>query len=125
MFRLIFLVGGRVGGWLQRSPTNRLLRLLRSRRGLRWTGPAMLLGAIYVVAAAVLSEQIARGAPDLLRIVVVLFVWNGIRLIAAGPVNLVRSVVNHARHTQTVSAAGDPGSDPASQPTKGPQACEG
>lgn len=104
MFRLTLLVGGRVVGWLQHAPTNKLLHLLRSHRGLRWTVPAMLFGAAYVLAAAVLSGLIDRGAPDWLQVAVVLFVWNGIRLIAVGPVNLVRSVVTRLRQKPAVTA---------------------
>lgn len=71
------------------APTNLLLARLRTRRGLKWGAPAMLLGVAYLGAAAVITTLIDRGGPGLLNILVLLCVWNCFKFIVNGPTSVV------------------------------------
>lgn len=70
-------------------PTNVLLGRLRTRQGLKWGIPAMLLGVAYLGAAAVATTLIERGAPGWVNLLVLLFIWNGLKFLWNGPVSLL------------------------------------
>lgn len=70
-------------------PTNILLDLIRTRRGLKWGIPAMLLALPYLLAASICINLIADGGPGWLNLFVLLFVWNALKFIVMGPVSLV------------------------------------
>jgi hypothetical protein len=70
-------------------PTNILLDRLRTRRGLKWGIPAMLLGVAYLGAAAIATTLIERGAPGWVHLLVLLFIWNGLKFLWNGPVSLL------------------------------------
>ena len=91
MFRLlwVFSVRVRIFLWLH-MPTNMLLGALRTRRGLKWGLPAMLLAAQYMFAAWVCSTWVTEGGPGWLNVLVMLFVWNALKFIVNGPITLVR-----------------------------------
>ncbi len=75
---------------LQYAPTNLLLRWLRSRRGLKWGIPFMLLGAAYIFGAALLTTWLEQGGPGWLNLLVALAIWNALKFLCVGPVSLVR-----------------------------------
>lgn len=90
MFRLIWTASAHTRYFLRRyMPTNIALDAIRTRRGLRWGLPAMLLALPYLYAASVVTTLIADGAPGWLHLVILLLVWNAMKFIIMGPVSLV------------------------------------
>ncbi|WP_417562911.1 sulfate permease [Microbacterium sp.] len=89
MLRLFLALSGRVYGLLRYAPTNLLLDAIRTRRGLKWGVPAMLLALPYLYAAAICTTIINDGGPEWLYTFVFLFVWNSLKFIWVGPVSLV------------------------------------
>ena len=74
---------------LRYAPTNLLLGGLRTRCGLKWGVPFMLLGAAYFLAAAMLTSWLHDSGPGWLNLLVLLGIWNGIKFIAFGPASLI------------------------------------
>lgn len=70
-------------------PTNILLNALRTRRGLKWGVPAMLIPAPYLLGAWLLTVWIADGGPGWLNLLVLLFIWNALKFLVNGPITLV------------------------------------
>lgn len=90
MIRLLWAASVRTRYFLRRyMPTNILLDLIRTRRGLKWGIPAMLLAAPYLLAASICTNLIADGAPGWLNLLVLLFIWNAIKFLIMGPLSLV------------------------------------
>ena len=75
--------------FLQYAPTNLLLSRLRSRYGLKWGVPFMLLGAAYFLAAAILTGWLHDGGPGWLNLLVLLGIWNGVKFLVFGPISLI------------------------------------
>ncbi len=103
MFRLIWALSVRTRYFLRRyMPTNILLDALRTRRGLRWGIPAMLLAIPYLYAASICVQLIEGGGPDWLHLLVLLFIYNAMKFTIMGPVSLVlllrAKVREHAEH---------------------------
>lgn len=89
MLRLLWAMSVRIRYFLRRyMPTNILLDLIRTRRGLKWGIPAMLLATPYLLAASICTNLIADGGPGWLNLLVLLFVWNALKFIVMGPVSL-------------------------------------
>jgi len=91
-------------------PTNILLDTIRTRRGLKWCVPAMLLAVPYLIAASACSAWIAHGGPGWANVLVLLFVWNALKFIVMGPISLVllarvRVIERIERRRQTRSEA--------------------
>ncbi|GAA4486894.1 hypothetical protein GCM10023171_23750 [Microbacterium panaciterrae] len=114
MFRLILIVASFVHECLRRSaPSNILLNRLRTRRGLKWGGPAMLVGAGYFALAYLCTTLIANGAPGWLNLIVLLGTYNGFRFALMGPVSLARLIaVRFREHRASRLAAADPAASP-------------
>lgn len=90
MLRLIWTLSVHTRNFLRRyMPTNRLLDAIRTRRGLKWGIPAMLLAIPYLFAAAVCRDLVEGGGPGWLHLLVLLCVWNSMKLTIIGPVSLV------------------------------------
>lgn len=90
MIRLLWALSVRTRYFLRRyMPTNILLDLIRTRRGLKWGIPAMLLTAPYLLAASICTNLIADGAPGWLNLLVILFIWNALKFLIMGPISLV------------------------------------
>ena len=90
MFRLIWTVSVHTRYFLRRyMPTNVLLDAIRTRRGLKWGLPAMLLVAPYLYVAGILRVVIEDGGPGWLHLLVLLCVWNAMKFAIMGPVSLV------------------------------------
>ena len=90
MLRLLWAASVHTRSFLRRyMPTNILLDLIRTRRGLKWGIPAMLVAAPYLLAASICTNLIAEGAPGWLNLLVLLFLWNALKFLVMGPVSLV------------------------------------
>ncbi|MGO3248927.1 MAG: sulfate permease, partial [Agrococcus casei] len=70
-------------------PTNILLDAIRTRRGLKWGVPAMLLAVPYLLGASTFTTLIADGGPGWLNLLVLLCLWNTMKFIIMGPVSLI------------------------------------
>ena len=71
-------------------PTNILLDKIRTRRGLKWGIPAMLvLGGGYIFAAAICITLISRGCTQWLYLRFLLLLWNGLKFLWIGPISVV------------------------------------
>jgi hypothetical protein len=91
MFRLLWNLSIRVRLFLRTyMPTNILLDALRTRRGLKWGVPAMLIAAPYVLGAWLLTVWIADGGPGWLNLLVLLFIWNALKFVINGPITLAQ-----------------------------------
>lgn len=89
MLRLLWAMSVRTRYFLRRyMPTNILLDLIRTRRGLKWGIPAMLLAAPYLLAASICTNLLADGGPGWLSLLVLLLIWNALKFIVMGPVSL-------------------------------------
>lgn len=90
MIRLLWGLSAHTRYYLRRyMPTNVALDAIRTRRGLKWGIPAMLLAAPYVLAANYCITVIAGGGPGWLNLLVLLFCWNALKFLIMGPVSLV------------------------------------
>ncbi|MFT3859974.1 sulfate permease [Micropruina sp.] len=96
-------------------PTNILLDTLRSRRGLKWGVPAMLLAGVYFAIAYWCTTLIASGAPGWLHLVVLVCIYNAFKFLIFGPISLARLIKvrrqeRRARRTETLPSDGTSGS---------------
>ncbi|EXJ52923.1 sulfate permease [Microbacterium sp. MRS-1] len=90
MFRLLWNLSIRVRLFLRTyMPTNILLNALRTRRGLKWGVPAMLIAVPYLLGAWLLTVWIADGGPGWLNLLVLLFIWNALKFLVNGPITLI------------------------------------
>lgn len=90
MFRLIWIASIHTRGFLRRwMPTNVLLDKIRTRSGLKYGVPAMLLAIPYLYAAAVCRELIEAGGPGWLNLFVLITIWSALKMLWIGPVSLV------------------------------------
>lgn len=90
MIRLLWVGSVHTRNFLRRyMPTNILLDLIRTRRGLKWGIPAMLLAGLYLLAASICTKLIADGGPGWLNLLVLLFSWNAMKFLIMGPVSLI------------------------------------
>ena len=90
MFRLLGMISVHSRYFLRRyMPTNRLLDAIRTRHGLKWGIPVMLLAAPYLLIANICTALIADGGPGWLHVVVLWSIWNAMKFIIMGPASLV------------------------------------
>ena len=90
MIRQLWTLSVHTRAFLRRyMPTNILLDAIRTRRGLKWGVPAMLLAVPYVLAASAFTTLIADGGPGWLNFLVLLCLWNAMKFIIMGPVSLI------------------------------------
>jgi hypothetical protein len=85
MFRLIWAASVRTHAILNYAPTNILIAATRTRRGLRWGIPAMLLAIPYFLASHWCVTAIEAGGPGWLNLLVLLCGWNSINRGPADP----------------------------------------
>lgn len=113
MIRLLWATSIQVRHFLRRyMPTNILLDRIRTRRGLRWGIPAMLLALPYITVAYWCSALIEDGGSGWLNIIVLLGIWNAFKMLAIGPISLLllaaaRLRERRARNDSAGSASGD------------------
>ncbi len=111
MFRLIWAASVRIHTILSYAPTNLLIAATRTRRGLRWGIPAMLLAIPYLLAAYWCVTTIKAGGAGWLNLVVLLYGWNSIKLILNGPVTtilLMRALIEEAIARRDAARGGQP-----------------
>jgi len=90
MLRTIWIASHYTRAFMRRfMPTNIMLDKLRTRRGLKWGVPGMLLSVIYFYLAALMSVLVDGGASKWLYVVMLVCVWNAFKFLAHGPVSLV------------------------------------
>ncbi|MET1082076.1 MAG: sulfate permease [Burkholderiales bacterium] len=90
MFGLIWNLTAHAHAALRRfMPSNIVLDAIHTRRGLKWGAPAMLLAVPYALAAMFCAGQIEAGGSGWLDVLALLFAWNALKFLAAGPVTLV------------------------------------
>ena len=90
MFRLLWAASVHTRGFLRRyMPTNILLNAIRTRRGLKWGVPAMLMAVPSLIAASTCSAWVAGGGPGWANVLVLLFGWNALKFIVMGPISIV------------------------------------
>ncbi len=110
MLRLIWTLSVYIRSFMRRfMPTNVALDALRTRRGLKWGVPAMLLAVVYFYAASVMTTLIEVGGPEWLYFVMLVCIWNALKFIVHGPVSLiqlarVRVLESRARRAPVVIA---------------------
>ena len=98
MIRLLWTASAEVRYFLRRyMPSNIVLDLIRTRKGLKWGVPAMLLAGPYLAIAFWCTTLIENGAPGWLHLVVLLCIWNALKMMAIGPVSVVLLVRARAR----------------------------
>ncbi|QUY61202.1 hypothetical protein [Gulosibacter molinativorax] len=98
MIRQLWTLSIHTRAFLRRyMPTNILLDAIRTRRGLKWGLPTMLLAVPYLLAASICTNLIDNGAPGWLYLVVLLCVWNALKLLWIGPVNVIHCLCDRAR----------------------------
>lgn len=108
MLRTIWIASLYVRAFMRRfMPTNIALDKLRTRRGLKWGVPAMLLAVAYFYLAALMSVLIDGGASKWLYVQMLVCIWNAFKFLIFGPVSLVQLVrVRTAESRAARSVAG-------------------
>ncbi len=95
MFRIIWVISIHLRNFMRRCmPTNILLDAIRTRRGLKWGVPAMLLAIPYLLAASVCTALIDGGASRWLYVVALVCIWNALKFVVIGPVCVVLQILN-------------------------------
>ena len=90
MIRMLWAASIQVRHFLRRyMPSNILLDRIRTRRGLRWGVPAMVLALPYFAVAYWCSTLIEDGGPGWLNIIVLIGIWNAFKMLAIGPISLL------------------------------------
>lgn len=90
MFRVIWILSVYVRAFLRAwMPTNVVLDLIRSRRGLKWGVPAMGLAVPYFAIAYWCTAILASHGSGWVNLIVVWAIWNGLKFLWMGPVSLV------------------------------------
>jgi hypothetical protein len=74
---------------LRYAPTNILLIRTYDRHGLRWFLLAVGLAAVFFYAAAICTTILNYDGPGWLNALVILFTWNGFKMLRIDPVTLV------------------------------------
>jgi hypothetical protein len=98
MLRIIWFISIHLRNFMRRyMPTNMLLDAIRTRRGLKWGVPAMLLAIPYLFAASTFTALIDGGASRWLYVVALVSIWNALKFIVIGPVSALLTMrIKHA-----------------------------
>ena len=90
MLRLTWIASVHLRYFMRRCmPTNILLDAIRTRRGLKWGVPAMLLAVPYLYLASLCTLLADRGGTGWLYLVALVCVWNALKFAWIGPVSFV------------------------------------
>ena len=91
MFRLIWITSIHLAAFLRRwMPTNIVLDKIRTRRGLKYGVPAMLLAIPYLYLASLLIVIINDGGPGWLNLIVLIALWSALKMLWIGPISLIQ-----------------------------------
>lgn len=104
MLRTSVALSARGYGVLRYAPTNLLLNAIRTRRGLKWGIPVMLLVVAYFYAAAICTTIINDDGPGWLYLLILLFVWNGLKFVWIGPIGLLQQLSYSAQESRMRNA---------------------
>ena len=105
MIRLLWALSAHARYYLRRyMPTNVLLDAIRTRRGLKWGVPAMLLAIPYLLVANLSAEAAASGGPGWLHLIVLVCIWSALKMVWIGPVSVV--LLARARIRESADAHG-------------------
>ena len=74
---------------LRYAPTNILLIRTHGRHGVRWFLLAVGLAVVFFYAAAICTTILNHDGPGWLNALVILFTWNGFKMLRIDPVTLV------------------------------------
>ncbi|MBO1758899.1 hypothetical protein ACWDHH_14960 [Janibacter hoylei] len=95
-----------VYNWCQRwLPSNRLVTLLRTRRGYRWGVPAVLLGALYFVVGIGCYGAVRLGHTEWLYLGMLVFWWTALKLAVHGVTATIRLLIARGHENLAVRAA--------------------
>ena len=98
MFELLLAATARSYFFLRRfMPTALAIDAINTRRGLKWGVPAMLLAVPYALAAVYFRAQIEAGGPGWLNLLVILCLWNTLKLLLIGPISLLKLMAVRVR----------------------------
>ncbi|WP_436326357.1 sulfate permease [Brevibacterium sp. FAM 27836] len=102
MFRLIWIASIHIRYFMRRwMPSNIVLDKVRTRRGLKWGVPAMLLAIPYLYLASLLAVIVRDGGPGWLNIFVLITLWSALKMLWIGPISLILLArVRIREHTQ-------------------------
>lgn len=89
MLRLLWNLSIHVHTLLQYAPTNLLIRAIRTRRGLKWGVPAMLLAPVYLFAAGIFFTLREDGGPSWIAFLGMVMLWNSFKFVWIGPISLI------------------------------------
>lgn len=90
VIRLLWALGAHARHYLWRyMPTNIALDAIRTRRGLKWGIPVMLLAVPYFLAASYCLTLVEEGGPGWLNLLVLVFCWNALKFLAIGPISVI------------------------------------
>ena len=90
MFAIVWMLGIRLRSFLRRyAPSNVLLAVIFTRRGLTWGMLSVLVAGLYLLAAVLCVGLLEGGGPGWVNMLVLLFLWNAIKFAIAGPVSLL------------------------------------
>ena len=90
MIRLLWALSAQARYYLRRyMPTNIALDAIRTRRGLKWGIPAMLVAVPYFLAANYCLTLIEDRVLRWLNLLVLVFCWNALKFLIMGPISLV------------------------------------
>ncbi|MFD2674411.1 hypothetical protein [Gulosibacter bifidus] len=103
MIRLLWAASTSIRNFMRRCrPSNVLLDAIRTRRGLKWGLPAMLLAIPYLLIANLSTEAAANGGPRWLHLVVLVCIWSALKLVCIGPVSIVLLIRARLRESAAV-----------------------
>ncbi|MBX3088401.1 MAG: sulfate permease [Cryobacterium sp.] len=89
MFRLIWIIGIYIRSFMRRfMPTNIAIDATRTRRGLKWGAPLMVLAIPYLYVGSIMTTLIDGGASKWLYLVALVCIWNALKFIINGPITL-------------------------------------
>lgn len=90
MIRLLWALSAHARYYLRRYMlTNIALDAIRTRRGLKWGIPAMVLAVPYFLAANYCLTLIEDGGPGWLNLLVLVLCWNALKFLIMGPISVV------------------------------------
>ena len=120
MFELILAAIARSYYFMRRFMlTAIVIDTINTRRGLKWGVAAMLLAFPYAFAAIYCRAQIEDGGPGWLNLLVILCLWNTLKLLLIGPISLqkliavrVREAITRRHLTRALTADGAEGAEP-------------
>ena len=102
MFEIILAAIARSGFFLRRfMPTAIVIDTINTRRGLKWGVLAMLLAVPYALIAVYFRAQIDAGEPGWLNLLVLLCLWNALKLLLIGPISLLKLMAVRVREALT------------------------